>query len=869
MVQSGKGNLSATVPQGKGPYMFTMPLFATRILVASLAIAAVGIAAANGLPGAGDDVGKTVVYRDSWGIPHIYAPTAEAGLFATGWTQAEDRPEELLKNFQRAVGEGALFDGPGALQGDMVTHMWDHYGVAQRELDTLRPELRSQLQAYADGVNAFYAAHPEDVPPWWGDKQVDVPMVIAFGRLFLYSWSIDDGFGDLKRGGVEPGINRTRRGSNQFAISPGRSASGDAILLIDPHLSWFGPSRFWEVRIHAGDLQGCGFSLAGTPYIGLGHNANVAWSMTTGGPDTADIYELTLNPDNPLQYKYDDTWREITTRDVAIPVKDSDPVTMTLYDCHYGPVVAMEGDKAYALKTSYADIVNGNEAWYELSFARDYTGAVAAMKTLTMFPQNVMVADTKGNIYYQRSGRVPHRPEGFDWSRPVDGSTSATEWLGIHDSDDHVQILNPEQGYMQCCNNPPDAMMVKSPLTPDKYIPYIYSDLGYGEQGGATNPRGARAVELLHGDESVTVEEAIAFALDVKPYGVEHWVQLLRDAHETAGARFAHRPDYDAGMVDILAWNLELRRYATGALKYYYWRKQLEADHGRETMAEVRGAVDQFYKVVTGEPYRKLPLAEAEMIAALDSFAKAMAALRADFNTIDVTWGERFRVGRDGKSWPVGGGGDGEYGTTTLRNVKYRGPDGNNQRMGRAGQTATQIVQLSTPIKSWTASPLGQSDRPDSPHYLDQAEKLFSKRTLNPSNWLPEDLAGNTISRTVLDYPAADTAEDPLKTRLADWAEAVEGLQREAILSFYADDMVGDDGGGKLQLANFLQEAIARGLLDGLKISIDHDKTVVTGARAETGKIAVEGPFGAMAITLVLEQRDGTWLITKSRRKDS
>lgn len=826
-------------------------------------------ALAQTLPGTGPDEGKTVIYRDTWGVPHIYAPTAAAGMYAMGWAQAEDRPEELLKNLLRGTGESALFEGPGGVEGDRVARMWRHYELAQKGMDSVDPAVRSHMEAFAAGVNAFYTAHPDDVPAWWGERQVDAAMLVAFGRLFLYSWSVDDGFGDLKRAGIEPNIGRTRRGSNQFAVSPQRSASGDAILYIDPHLAWFGASRFWEVRMHAGELDGSGFGLAGVPYIGLGHNANMAWAMTTGAPDTADIYTLTLNPDNPLQYKYDDGWKDITTRDITIQVKDADPVEMTLYDCHYGPVVAMDGDKAYALRTSYADIVNGNEAWYLLNTAKDYTGAVAAMKTATMFPQNVMVADTSGNIYYQRTGRVPIRPEGYDWDRPVDGSTSATEWQGIHDSADHVQILNPPQGYMQCCNIPPDALMANSPLTPDKYLPYIYGDLGYGPRGGWTNPRGARAVELLGNDDSVTVGEALAYALDVLPYGVEHWIDILREANAEGGSVYANNADFQAGMADILAWNLEERRYSTGALKYYYWRKQLLSDYGAGTMGDVTRAVDQSYKVVTGAPYTKAPLGGDERMAALDSFANAMAALRRDFNTIDVAWGEVFRVGRDGESWPVGGGGDGEYGTITLRNVKYQGAKDDHTRIGRAGQTSTQIVVLSKPIQSWTQPPIGQSDRPDSAHYTDQAEKLFSKRTMKPSWWLPEDLAKHIESREELAAaPGADTGLAAVKARLANWKAALEGAKLDAIMACYADDFSGTNGTGKSEVRSFLGEAISNGALDGLKVEYDEGELKLSEGKVRSGDIALEGIFGTYWVTVEMEQRGGEWLITRSTSRD-
>ena len=159
------------------------------MLVLIVAFTSVSVMSAADLPGMGADVGRTVVYRDTWGIPHIYAPTLEAGMYAMGWAQAEDRPEELFKNFLRALGESARFDGPKAMQSDMVSHLWDHYSTSKRYFERNRPEIREQIRAFVKGINAFYAAHPEDIPSWWGKRKVDEYMVVAFSRLFLYGWS--------------------------------------------------------------------------------------------------------------------------------------------------------------------------------------------------------------------------------------------------------------------------------------------------------------------------------------------------------------------------------------------------------------------------------------------------------------------------------------------------------------------------------------------------------------------------------------------------------------------------------------------------------------------------------------------------------
>jgi len=542
----------------------------TAIIYLAL-ITLVSVASPADLPGSGGDSGKTVVYRDTWGVPHIYAPTVEAGMYAIGWTQAEDRPEELLKNFMRAMGESASFDGPGEIQSDMVSRLWDHYGTSKKYFDRNRPEIRDQIKAYVKGA---------------GERKI------------------------------------------------------------------------------------------------------------------------------------------------------------TIWSSHHGPIVAMREGKAYAAKISYADEVQISEAWHEFNMALDYRGAIKGMDTQQLFPQNVMVADTSGNIYYQRTGRVPRRPSGYDWSKPVDGSTSATEWQGLHPASDHVQVLNPPQGYMQNCNIPPDVMMVDSPLTPDKTLSYLY-----GSSGGYTNQRGARAVELLHADSSVTIEDAQDYAVDVHPYGVERWLEVLKQADDMFGELHKSNPDYAAGIEELRSWDGQLRRDSTAALKYYYWRKQIIEDHGAEAVSDAASRID-YYLAALGKPAPEINLSEDELVAAADSLASAMAKLKEDHGLLNATYGDTFRVGRDDTSWPLGGGGG--NGLTTLRNISYGQERNDHTRWGTGGQTSTQVIVLSKPIRSWTYVPIGQSDRPDSTHYHDQAEKLFSIRKLKPTWWLAEDLAKHIESSTVL-----------------------------------------------------------------------------------------------------------------------
>ena len=335
------------------------------------------------------------------------------------------------------------------------------------------------------------------------------------------------------------------------------------------------------------------------------------------------------------------------------------------------------------------------------------------------------------------------------------GSTAATEWQGFHPAADHVQLLNPPAGYMQNCNIPPDVMLADSPLTPDRYPEYVYSDRIYGPAERWTNFRGARAVELLAGDAAVTAEEARAYAVDVKVYGVERWLGVLRAGDANFGAmQRAANPEYAAGMDDLLAWDGELRRDSTAALKYYYVRKQLIADNGQEAIDAVAPLLDGLLTPV-GMPPPPVPLSDEQLQAAVGAVVGAMVALKRDYGTLDATFGDTFRVGRGGVSWPVGGAGLQELGMRTLRTVGYGAEQDDGTRWGHSGQTSTQIVVLGDPVRSWSYVPIGQSDRPDSPHYRDQAEKLFSTRTLKPTWYAPEELADHIASRTVLEHAPA------------------------------------------------------------------------------------------------------------------
>jgi acyl-homoserine lactone acylase PvdQ len=703
------------------------------------------------------DSSKTTIYRDTWGVPHIYAPTIENGLCALGYAQAEDRPTELLLNMLRGMGELSSVEGIQALNSDKIVLLWDLYEGTKKFSDSIDIVVRKHVQAFVNGINYYYQTHTEDVPEWWKDRKVDEFMVYAYSRYFLQSYSFDDGLRDLIRGGINSEIDPMSKFSNEFVIAPNRTMYQAPILVSDLHLSWEGANQFWELRIHAGDLIGSGFTLPGMPYIILGHNENVAWTMTSGGPDCSDVYELTLNTSDgkPTKYLFNNHWIDLKIREYNININGVGKKNFCIYDSHFGHVLAIKKGKGYAVKSSYAQSVNVLAPLKKFNFAQDIYGLIKGLEMLQLFPHNFMAADNKGNIFYQRTGRVPKRPTGYDWSKPVDGTTSKTEWLGIHPVSELLELMNPVQGYMQNCNVPPDAITNDCPLKLEKTLPYIFADhtqsqaLGKKSIDGWLNSRGSRVLELLQSDSQMTIEKVMAIVNDIEPYSAQNWVNALIKAGNLYKTEYAGNADYKKAIEEMKTWDFNLSADSKAALKYTCWRMQLMNDIGRDRMNILSDKLNDMLKPL-GIEYSGENLTNEELITLLNSFHKAISKLKSDFGTIDKKYGDVFRVGRGNKSWPCEGNMSEFLGLTTIRSVQYGKERADHTRWAQTGQTSTTVVLLTIPIQSWTYVPFGQSSRPESPHFSDQAEKLFSKRKMKPSWWISNELIKNIESSTEL-----------------------------------------------------------------------------------------------------------------------
>ncbi len=690
---------------------------------------------------------EVTIYRDDFGIPHVFAPTLELAAYGVGYAQAEDRLEELLKNYRKANGTMSEAFGPDFYRHDRIQRMWRHEDISREKYNMVSAKMRACIEAYQEGVKQFMREHPEQVPKW--AQEINPWDVVSLGRYIIWGWPMGEAGGDLQRAGIQPDPMQYR-GSNEMLIAPNRTAVNAPIAVIDPHLSWYGEFRFYQVRIYAGDFNVSGASILGVPFPSLGHSRYASVAMTTGGPDTSDIFEEEINPDNPRQYRYDGNWRDMSVRKTRIGVKDGDKVNskdVEIEYTHHGPIVARKDGKAYAMAIPYSEEVGLTDQIHQMMTARNLEEMKRALMNLQLMSQNIMVGTVQGDIYYVRNGRVPIRAKGVDPSKPVPGNTSANEWKGIHPFIDLVQVTNPPHGYMHNCNVTPCAMMKDSPMTPEKYAahPYIYN----ADCKMPRHQRGEMMTELLAKANKVTVEQAIDIAFNPEVYRAEAWQARLKAAWEnTSAARngagtptastVAELEVYDL----IQKWNRRSDADSEGALAFYAFKKGFPPEIARQW--EVPAT-----------------LTDGDLTNAI---RKAAEWLKTNYGATRVPYGRLFRVGREGggETWPVGGGslngGQNNVGMATPRAISFR-PAG-KEMVGVGGQTSTQIVILTNPPKSYAIIPLGMSDHKESPHWDDQAEKLFSKSKAASSYFMDktELMKHVTATKTLKRAAAAQAA---------------------------------------------------------------------------------------------------------------
>jgi len=721
---------------------------------APLVVALVAVATSTGAQT------KATIYRDTWGVPHIYADREEDGFYALGYATAHDELDWILRITLAARGDAAAALGKEGLEYDIASRLWRHAIEAREGLRRLSPELRRDYERWAQGFNRYMAEHPDEVPAW--APRLGAADLVAISRWLLWlAYQAGDGLAKCRASGAKLAAadevaleNRSVAASNEWVVAPWRTADGATIVLSDPHGGVDG-QFVYEFRMHAGRVEAAGYAMGAMPL--LVQTRNVSWGMTTGAPSVADCYEVALEPGHSDRYRYDGKSLPIERETTRIRVKDGETVVKTMeYTRHNGvmsPVVARAEGKVWVVSTSYMHRAGDfDEEIYRMVLAKNVREVKQAMLIQGMFPQNVMVGDAEGGTFYVRAGRTPKRPAGLAWRKALDGNTSATAWLGIHPFEDLVQIENPPGGFMQNNNISPDRMFEGSPLTPDRYADYIYNDTP-----NRINSRGRRVTEVLSRAVRFSVDDAVQLALDEGWVDTEAWKDALRRSLNGAPDRIRGLSAEARLLADhILRFDGQARVDSKPALGFWYWRTTMLAQSGATgTMA-----------VLDAGRKPEIPLPDSVPIRVLNALDGAVATMAREGRT-DATLGDVFRLGRPGeRSFPIGGVALAPDNRAlceslaswnlicvhTLRAFTAGKPDSLGQRHAEIGSRLLRLTIFTRPIQSFTLHNFGQTPRRDSPHRDDQA-RLSSERRLKPVLFEKAELMPQVTSELVLEVP--------------------------------------------------------------------------------------------------------------------
>lgn len=411
------------------------------------------------------------ISRDAIGVPHIEAKTIEDAIFLQGYATAQDRLWQMDAARRLAAGELSEVAGTPTLESDRDARRMRLRRIADLQARSLNAEDRKVLAAYARGVNSFIETHRSELPleftllgyqprPWTISDTIVVGLQMY--RMLSNSWKDETVKADLLAGGDARKVNalfpyqstkEAQPGSNAWAISGARTASGKPLLASDPHLEWAVPSTWYMVHLKAPGLNVSGVSLAGIPSVIIGHNERIAWGMTNLHFDVQDLYIERFDPQSG-RYVFKNQMRQATAERELIVVKDAPSQEFVTWVTGHGPVFLSEGGRTLSMRWAAAEANDFHFTFGELNRAGNFEEFTTALSQFPGPGQNFVYADRDGNIGYQAAGRFPTRRNNFG-DVPVDGASGEFEWDGFIPFDQLPRIYNPSSGMIVTANQNP------------------------------------------------------------------------------------------------------------------------------------------------------------------------------------------------------------------------------------------------------------------------------------------------------------------------------------------------------------------------------------------------------------------------------
>ena len=704
--------------------------------------------------------GRVNIIRDNWGIAHIYGQSDADTVFGAIYAQAEDDFNRIERNYLNGLGWLAQAEGESAVYSDLRERLFVDVDDLQRKYRSSPEWLKTLMLAWSDGLNYYLAKHPAVKPkvihhfePWMalsftegsigGDVEtIDLRLLEKFyggpsppaaaksGTRGSTAQPVaaareappsEAPHGQASAGAAPPG------GSNGFAIAPSRSASGHALLWINPHTSYYFRSELQMVSEQGLNVYGA--VTWGQFFVYQGFNSHNGWMHTSYGGDAIDEYAETIvkKPDG-LYYQYGGALRKLQVSRITIPVNRGTGRSLrkfTVYHSHHGPIIRAENGRWIAIKL-LQDPVPALSQSYLRTKTTDYASFRKTQDLRTDTSNNTVYADADGTIAYFHGNFIPRRNTAFDFTRPVDGSDPATEWQGPHAVADTITLLNPSSGFILNTNNWPFSAAGPASPKRENYPAYMWTK---GE-----NPRGIHALEVLQNIHGVTLDSLIAAGYDGHLTAFDVLLPPLFASFDALPAGDARRTALTDAITSLRSWDKRTSADSVPTAVAIFWGLALVERKG----AEARDADEPVYDYLVGK------LTDAERIEALSA---ALEKLQRDFGRWQVPWGEINRFQRltddivqpfdDAKpSLPVGFA-PAQWGA--LASSDWSKPRRTKKIYGASGNSFVAAVEFGPTIHAKAIMSGGESADPASPHFTDQA-LMFSQGHFREVLFSPEDV---------------------------------------------------------------------------------------------------------------------------------
>jgi len=664
------------------------------------------------------------IIRDDFGVPHIYGKTDADAVFGLLYAQCEDDFNRVERNYIWAIGRLAEVEGEEAIYSDLRARLYMTKEEAIENYNNSPQWLKDLCDAFADGINYYLYTHPEVQPKLLTHFEPWMPMYFSEGSIGgdierVSTRKIKEFYGDDSdnRVAVNDGLIRLKddepRGSNGFAISGDKTKSGDAMLLINPHTSFY-----FRGEVHVVSEEGLnayGAVTWGQFFVYQGFNEKTGWMHTSTGTDIIDEFEETIvKEDGKTSYKYGEELRPLDSMKVTLNYKSAEGTkdkTFTLYRTHHGPVTHANDDKWVSTALMWSPIKA-----LEQSFTRTKKSTheefYDMMDIRTNSSNNTVYADADGTIAYYHGNFIPKRNEKYDYTKPVDGSNPETDWDGLHHLEDNILVLNPPNGWIQNCNSTPFTSAAEYSPKKEDFPEYMSS---YPE-----NFRGMHAIPLLQEADDLTLDTLIDLAYDTYLPGADLLISGLLDAAQKVSVK---SPEAKEVISLLKNWNFRVSETSVEmTLAQFYLYAYLRSGNiptmeGNKRISRL-GRFDYMSK--TAAPEERLEV-----------FQSALDKLTEDFGSWKTPWGEFNRFQRlDGEinqqfddsqpSIPVGMA-SGSWGALASYGTRF-GKDTKRQ-YGTSGNSFVAVVEFGDKVKAKSMLAGGQSGDPDSPHFDDQAQR--------------------------------------------------------------------------------------------------------------------------------------------------